>query len=77
MTTEELIAELTAALAANQGPDDALTTYELCQVLGLAENATRKRIRLLTEAGRLEAVRVQRVSMNGVTQPVSAYRLKP
>ena len=74
MTDAELIALAMEALG-SEDHDDAFTTEEWGEKFNRAEYATRKRIKALIRAGKMETVRVHRVGTNGIGQPVSAYRL--
>ena len=77
-TEADILAEIRKAQAARpkpKDPDGAKTTEEWGVILGRAEAATRDRIRMLLRSGAMEAVQVYRVGMNGVEQPVRAYRL--
>ena len=76
MTESELIEELYQALNGT-GPDDAFTTAELGEHLGLAEAATRKRIRAAAKLGRIVPVKIKRENVWGQMQSVKGYRLLP
>lgn len=75
MTSEELIAELAAIMSAD-GPEDAYTTGDLCELLGLSAGSVRRRLKVLAKAKRLQVVTVQRQAIDGVYYPTTAYRIK-
>lgn len=76
MTVEEIIAELQAVLL-DPGPDDAYTMEEWAAHFGLAIDATRKRIKVLARAGRIERVKVPREDVWGSPYMAKAYRVLP
>jgi predicted ArsR family transcriptional regulator len=77
LTQEQIIAELETAIGNTEDPPDAYTTLELGDLLGLSNNAVRVRLRILSEAGRIEVVRVTKPNIAGVPQPRMAYRILP
>ena len=77
LTQEEIIAELETAIENTEAPPDAYTTVELGDLLGLSSNAVRVRLRILSEAGRIEVLRVTKPNIAGVPQPRMAYRILP
>ena len=70
----ELLEELRAAVA-DDGPEDAFTAREWADRLGICVETTRDRIRPLIQAGKMEAVWIRRLRMDGIMQRVSAYRI--
>jgi hypothetical protein len=74
ITEAELLAELQAVFA-DTGPDDAYTTPEIADLLGCTIEMARKRVRTLLANGRMEACRVTRTRMDGISTTVSAYRM--
>ena len=77
LTQEEIIAELETAMSSAENPSDAYTTLDLVDLLGLSPNAVRSRLAVLSDAGRLEVVRITKVNIAGVPQPRMAYRILP
>lgn len=77
MTEAEMLEELRRLQEKLQeGPDNAFTTREWGNLLGLGEKAVRDRLRMADRAGRLERVRVYREDLRGTRYPVIAYRVK-
>ncbi len=76
MVESEFIAELEAALQAQENPADAFTTREWCAMLGLGHEAVRKRLRKLQDMDRLETVQ-KLTRVLGGTKSVNAYRILP
>ena len=74
MTQEEIFEELQKALDSADSPDDAFTTGELSEVLGIGEAAVRRRLRKLTASGRIQPIRIKRMSLTGTMRKVWGYR---
>jgi len=74
MTEAEIIEELQEALA-DGGATDAFTTPELAQMLNIGHAAVRRRLKVLQSAGRLEPVRVMRMSLTGTMRRCWGYRI--
>ena len=74
MTQEEIVAELQKAIDSADSPDDAFTTGELSEVLDIGEAAVRRRLRKLTDTGRIQPVRILRKSLTGTMRKVWGYR---
>jgi predicted ArsR family transcriptional regulator len=51
MTAEEMLLELEKALTQADTPDDAVTTGELADLLGVGDAAIRKRLKKLSKTG--------------------------
>tara|TARA_R100001530_G_scaffold60685_1_gene43819 strand:+ start:249 stop:509 length:261 start_codon:yes stop_codon:yes gene_type:complete len=77
MTEADLIAELQAAIENVEAPDDAFTTGELADLLGVGDAAIRKRLKKLNKTGRLLPVRIMRKSLTGNFRKVWGYRILP
>ena len=77
MTEADLIAELQAAIENVEAPDDAFTTGELADLLGVGEAAVRKRLKRISKTGRLVPVRIMRESLTGNLCKVWGYRILP
>tara|TARA_R100001530_G_scaffold21080_2_gene17470 strand:- start:128 stop:400 length:273 start_codon:yes stop_codon:yes gene_type:complete len=77
MTTEEMLLELEKVLTGADAPDDAVTTGELADLLGVGDAAVRKRLKKLSKTGRVVPVRVHRESLTGTSRLVWAYRILP
>jgi hypothetical protein len=77
MTEAELLQAVQEALASTDDPEGFYTTEDWCDLLGLREDATRKRLKKLLASGNLELGSVRRVDMKGVETPRAAYRFKP
>ena len=77
MTAEEMLLELEKALTQADTPDDAATTGELAELLGVGDAAIRKRLKKLSKTGRVVPVRVYRESLTGTSRLVWAYRILP
>jgi len=77
MTEADLIAELQAAIENVEAPDDAFTTGELADLLGVGEAAVRKRLKRISKTGRLVPVRIMRESLTGNLRKVWGYRILP
>ena len=77
MTEADLIAELQAAIENVGSPDDAFTTGELAELLGVGDAAIRKRLKKLNKTGRLMPVRIMRNSLTGTLRRVWGYRILP
>ena len=77
MTEADLIAELQAAIENVESPDDAFTTGELAELLGVGDAAIRKRLKKLNKTGRLMPVRIMRNSLTGTLRRVWGYRILP
>jgi Lon protease-like protein len=75
MTEQEQLALLEEVFAKVEGPEDAFTTDEWCEMLGLGREATRKRLRSAKKANRLERIEVMREALDGRRASVPAYRL--
>lgn len=72
--------DLLAVLAAEMGkakPGDGSTMYELRASMGCGDGKLRKLLKALQAEGRLECVRVYRLTLNGVMGQVPGYRVKP
>jgi predicted ArsR family transcriptional regulator len=63
-------------LAAPTAPDDAFTTVELAEQLGVSDEQARYAIKALLREGAAECVRVVRLAMDGRHAKVPAYRLR-
>lgn len=75
VTTSDILEAIRQAQA--KGPrQDGFTVRELGEALGLGPEPTRKRLRVLWEAGQIESVRVIRPYMDGRISEVPGYRLK-
>ena len=77
MTEADLIAELQAVIENVEAPDDAFTTGELADLLGVGEAAVRKRLKRISKTGRLVPVRIMRESLTGNLRKVWGYRILP
>ncbi len=77
MTTEEMLLELEKVLTKADTPDDAVTTGELADLLGVGDAAVRKRLKKLSKTGRVVPVRVHRKSLTGTSRLVWAYQILP
>lgn len=79
LTQAQILEELEQAIAFShpENPDDAYTTNDLTRMLGLSPGAVRSRLQVLSEAGRLEAVRITKFNIAGIPQPRIAYRILP
>lgn len=77
MTEAALIAELQAAIENVESPDDAFTTGELADLLGVGNAAIRKRLKKLKKTGRLLPVQIMRKSLTGDLRKVWGYRILP
>ena len=77
MTEADLIAELQAAIENVESPDDAFTTGELADLLGVGNAAIRKRLKKLKKTGRLLPVQIMRKSLTGDLRKVWGYRILP
>ena len=77
MTEADLIAELQAAIENVESPDDAFTTTELADLLGVGNAAIRKRLKKLKKTGRLLPVQIMRKSLTGELRKVWGYRILP
>jgi uncharacterized membrane protein len=75
MTEQEQLALLEEVFAKVEGPEDAFTTDEWGEMLGLGLEATRKRLRSAKKANRLERIEVVREALDGRRASVPAYRL--
>lgn len=73
VTENDLLDEVRAALE-RQGPEDALTTREMCAAMGVGMPKMREIVRALVESGAVEPVKVLRPRMDGTPTTVSAYR---
>jgi DNA-binding Lrp family transcriptional regulator len=79
LTQTQILEELERAIANSnpENPDDAYTTNDFAKMLGLSPGAIRNRLQMLSEAGRLEAVRVTKPNIAGIPQARIAYRILP
>ena len=77
MSESELIAELQTAIDNVELPDDAFTTGELADLLGVGDAAIRKRLKQFSKTGRLLPVRIMRKSLTGNLRKVWGYRILP
>ena len=77
MSESELIAELQTAIDNVEFPDDAFTTVELSELLGVGEAAVRKRLKQFAKTGRLVPVQIMRKSLTGNLRKVWGYRILP
>jgi hypothetical protein len=77
MTEADLIAELQTAIDNTESPDDAFTTGELSELLGVGDAAIRKRLKQFSKTGRLLPVRIMRKSLTGNLRKVWGYRILP
>ena len=77
MSESELLAELQAAVDNVESPDDAFTTGELADLLGVGEAAVRKRLKQFAKTGRLMPLRIMRESLTGNLRKVWGYRILP
>lgn len=75
MTEAALLEALRAAMGAAEDCEGALTTRELCEMLGISEKTARKRIDRLQREGRVQVVHVPRKRIDGEIRPTAAYRL--
>lgn len=75
MTEADLIAELQAAMESVESQDDAFTTGELADLLGVGDAAIRKRLKQFNKTGRLMPVRIMRKSLTGNLRKVWGYRI--
>ena len=77
MNDADLIAAANEALdSLNESPGGALTSGEWEGVFGLGRVATLRRLKALLRADKMERVRIRKANeMDGVVQPVWAYRL--
>ena len=73
ITESELVEELRRTLE-NAGPDDAMTTKELAEKLGISRDAVRAQLPGMLESGQFEMVRVTRKRWDGIVNRVSAIR---
>ena len=73
ITESELVDELRRALE-NAGPDDAMTTKELADTLGISAIAVRAQLPAMLASGQYEIVRVIRKRWDGIVTRVSAIR---
>ena len=73
ITESELVEELRQALE-NAGPDDAMTTKELADTLGISAIAVRAQLPAMLASGQYEIVRVIRKRWDGIVTRVSAIR---
>jgi len=73
ITESELVEELRRALE-NAGPDDAMTTKELADTLGISAIAVRAQLPAMLASGQYEIVRVIRKRWDGIVTRVSAIR---
>ncbi len=76
MTEDEILHEL-EAMRLFDGPEDAYTTDELCDMLGLEAQAVRRRLKVAKKAGRLEVVDIQRERLDGLPSRTRGYRILP
>lgn len=76
LTQADLLEALRAAFTQHPGPDDAFTSRELAKRFGRSYDWGCDRVRDLLESGAVERVKVRRTGIDGVEQPVTAYRLK-
>jgi DNA-binding Lrp family transcriptional regulator len=74
MTQDEILEELQKALDSADSPDDAFTTGELAEMLNLGDAAVRNRLRKLTASGRIQPIRIKRMSLTGTMRKVWGYR---
>jgi len=77
MTEAEIIEELQAAIDNVDSPDDAFTTGEVADLLGIGDAAVRKRLKQFAKTGRLSPVRIMRRSLTGNLRKVWGYRILP
>ena len=77
MTEADLIAELQAAIENVGSPDDAFTTGELAELLGVGDAAIRKWLKQFSKTGRLLPVRIMRKSLTGDLRKLWGYRILP
>lgn len=75
MTESELLAEIEALLATDDEPEDARTTSEWAEFMGMGEAAARRRLKVAQKAGRLEIVKVRRNRFDGVSFATTAFRI--
>lgn len=75
-TERELIAALEAAMrGAAEGPADAFTVCQLCEMTGKEPRSVRVALATLKRAGRLQLVQVKRQRLDDRWVSVTAYRL--
>ena len=75
-TERELIAALEAAMrGAAEGPADAFTVCQLCELTGKEARSVRLALGALKRAGRLQLVQVKRQRLDDRWVSVTAYRL--
>ena len=70
---DELYQQLAAELAVTQ---DAMTTQEMADAIGVSPQAVRRRLHILKQEGRLEKARKRIEDLGGRQLTVNAYRLK-
>lgn len=76
ITEAEVIQALEEAFARSEDGESAVTTVELVGATGKTTNCVREGLKRLMKEGRLECVRVPRLTLDGRTHPVPGYRLK-
>ena len=75
LTEADLLAELQSAIDGAETSDDAFTTHELADLLGIGDAAVRLRLRRLAKTGRLVPVKIMRKSLTGNLRRVWGYRI--
>lgn len=75
ITTDDLLEALAAALG-TPAEGEGSTLLELCDATGWGKDKVRRSLKALQVQGRLEILKVQRMSLLGVLTPVPGYRVK-
>ena len=70
MTEEEIIKEILAVVT-HEGDRDSFTTTELSDAIGLSNPTVRKKLRVLWNAGRLEATQKRITGIDGRSEAPS------
>ena len=76
MTEEDIIKEI-LAIRTHEGDQDSFTTTELSDAIGLSNHTLRKKLRVLWNAGRLEATQKRIAGIDSRSYMRAAYRLLP
>lgn len=76
ITEAEILNALSSALG-DKGPAEAMTQEQMARAFGINVKRVRVAMRELQSQGRLISHRVIRTGVNGVSQPVTAYTIKP
>lgn len=75
--TQTEILEALAAIGPGNGPEEAKTVAELCEITGTTEPTIRKALLLFRKGGRLGVHRVLRQALDGSMRPVPGYTILP